>query len=84
MLTLAPLTAPPEDGSNATVSVTDWPGCRVVPLETPLAEKPAPFTVTPEMTTLEFPLLVSVAVCDWLVWSGWLPKLRLAGLAPSK
>src|SRR3989449_6837764 len=51
---------------------------------TPLALKPAPVTVTPEMVTLEFPLLVSVTGNPLLPPTFTLPKLRLVGLAPSK
>src|SRR5712692_5135520 len=52
---------------------------------TPLALKPAPVTVTPEMVTLEFPLLVSVTGNPLLLPPTFtLPKLRLVGLAPSK
>src|SRR5260370_29891535 len=50
----------------------------------PLALKPAPVTVTPEMVTLEFPLLVSVTGNPPLPPTFTLPKLRLVGLAPSK
>ncbi len=51
---------------------------------TPLALKPAPVTVTPEMVTLEFPLLVSVTGNALLPPTLTLPKLRLVGLAPSR
>src|SRR6267143_5606237 len=51
---------------------------------TPLALKPAPVAVTPEMVTLEFPLLVSVTGNPLLPPTFTLPKLRLVGLAPSK
>src|SRR5437899_7518992 len=51
---------------------------------TPLALKPAPVTVTPEMVTLEFPLLVSVTGNPLLPPTFTLPKLRLVGLAASR
>src|SRR2546426_3001124 len=51
---------------------------------TPLALKPAPVTVTPEMVTLEFPLLVSVTGNALLPPTFTLPKLRLVGFAPSR
>ncbi len=51
---------------------------------TPLALKPAPVTVTPEMVTLEFPLLVSVTGNPLLAPTFTLPKLRLVGFAPSR
>src|SRR2546427_7868799 len=51
---------------------------------TPLALKPAPVTVTPEMVTLEFPLLVSVTGNPLLPPTFTFPKVRLVGLAPSR
>src|SRR2546425_6529055 len=51
---------------------------------TPLALKPAPVTVTPEMVTVEFPLLVSVTGNPLPPPTFTLPKLRLVGLAPSR
>ena len=51
---------------------------------TPLALKPAPVTVTPEMVTLEFPLLVNVTGNPLLAPTFTLPKLRLVGFAPSR
>src|SRR6266852_4233166 len=51
---------------------------------TPLALKPAPVTVTPEMVTLEFPLLVSVTGNALLPPTFTLPMLRLVELAARK
>src|SRR5712692_6027104 len=79
-----PVTLPVTPGANNTFSVTDWLGVKMVLALTPLALKPAPVTVTPEMVTLEFPLLVSVTGNPLLPPTFTLPKLRLVGLAPSK
>src|SRR3989442_1762066 len=51
---------------------------------TPLALKPAPVTVTPEMVTVEFPLLVSVTGNPLLPPTSTLPKLGVGGLAPRR
>src|SRR5437899_8426654 len=51
---------------------------------TPLALKPAPVTVTPEIVTFEFPVLVSVTGNPLLPPTFTLPKLRLVGLAVSR
>src|SRR5882724_6448153 len=51
-------------GANATVSVTDWLGLKVVPPLTPLALNPVPVTVTLEIVTSEFPVFVRVVVKD--------------------
>jgi hypothetical protein len=80
IFTLAPVTAPAVVGAKVTVSVADCPGVRIVPFETPLALNSA-LAVTPEMVTLEFPLLVTVEV-SWLeLFTFTVPKLKLAGLA---
>jgi len=49
---------------------------------TPLALKPAPVALKLEIVTLEFPLLVSVAVSELLLPSLTFPKLRLDVLNP--
>jgi hypothetical protein len=82
-LTLAPVTAPAVVGSNVTVSVAVCPGVRIVPLVTPLALNPAPVVVSPEIVTLEFPVFVSVEVCDVDVFTVCVPKLKLVGFAVS-
>lgn len=84
IITLAPLTLPALPGANVTINVVDCPGIRIVPPETPLALKPAPLTLTLDMSTLEFPVLVSVELKDLLVPGVTVPKLRLAGLTPSE
>ena len=83
MLTLAPLTTPGVVGANVTVNVADWPGVRIVPFDTPMALKPTPATVAPEIVTFAFPLFVTEADCDVLVPSLTLPNARLVGLVTS-
>jgi hypothetical protein len=58
-LTFAPVTAPPFVGENVTVRVTDCPGIRTVPFDTPLTENPAPVVATAEIVMFELPLFVS-------------------------
>jgi hypothetical protein len=79
-----PLTLPAAVGANAIVSVTDWLGVKTVPPDTPLALYPAPVTATLDMVTLEFPLFVSVTLAEPLLPTLTLPKLTLAGVAPSR
>jgi hypothetical protein len=59
-------------------------GVNVVPEVTPLAPKPVPETVTLEMLTFEFPVLVRLALSDALLPTFTLPKLRLVGFAVSR
>jgi len=59
-------------------------GVKVVPEVTPLALKPAPETVTLEMVTFEFPVLVRLALSKLLLPRFTLPKLRPVGFAVSK
>jgi len=80
-LTPAPVTAPAVVGSKVTVRVAVCPGVRTVPFVTPLALNPAPVVVSPEIVTLEFPLLVSVEACELDVFSVCVPKPKLAGFA---
>jgi hypothetical protein len=64
------------------VIVTDWFGVSVSPEVTPLSLYPVPDTVTPEIVTFEFPLLVSVVVNELLLPTLTLPKARLDVLSP--
>lgn len=66
IVTLAPVIAPPDVGANVTVSGTDCPGPSTVPFAIPLAVNPVPVTVTLEIVTFAFPLLVTEVVC-WLL-----------------
>jgi len=75
-----PVTAPAVVGANVTTRVAVWLGVRVVPL-TPVALKPVPVAVTPEIITFEFPVFVSVTFTDALLPSLTLLKLKLDGLA---
>jgi hypothetical protein len=83
MLTLAPFTAPPVVGANVTVKTADWPADRIVPFEIPLALNPVPITVTPEIVTLEFPLLETVVINELLLPSITFPNTKLEGFAPT-
>jgi hypothetical protein len=65
------------------VTVTDWFGVKISPEVTPLLLYPVPVTVTPEIVTFEFPLLVSVVVNELLLPTLTLPKLKLDELNPS-
>jgi len=75
-----PVTAPAVVGANVITRVAVWLGVSVVPL-TPVALKPAPVAVTPEIITFEFPVFVSVTFTDALLPSLTLLKLKLDGLA---
>lgn len=83
ILTLAPVRVPALVGANVTVKVADWPGVRIVPLETPAAVSPAPVTVTPKTLMFEFPLFVSVDVSELLLPTAMVLKFRLVGFAPN-
>ena len=82
--TLAPLTVPAVVGANVTVSVADCPGVSIVPFEMPLALKPAPVTVTPEIVTFELPLFEIDVVSELFDPSFTFPNERLVGFARSK
>ena len=75
-----PVTAPAVVGANVITRVAVWLGVSVVPL-TPVALKPVPVAVTPEIITFEFPVFVSVTFTDALLPSLTLLKLKLDGLA---
>jgi hypothetical protein len=78
-----PLTPVDVAGVNVTFMVAVCPGVRVCPVETPLAENPAPEMLTLETDTLEFPALVSVTPKVPLLPIATLAKLRLVALAAS-
>jgi len=77
-----PVGFPAAVGAKATFSVADWPGVNVVLPLTPFALYPLPVVVTPEIVTLEFPLLVKVTFSEPLLPTFTFPKLKLVGLAP--
>jgi hypothetical protein len=81
MLTL-PFTSPAAAGANCAVMVTDWFGVSISPEVTPLSLYPVPDTVTLEIVTFEFPLLVSVVVNELLLPTLTLPNARLDVLSP--
>ena len=75
-----PVADPVADGANCTVTVVLWLGDKVT-APAPLAiEKPVPEAVTPEIATLELPVLVMVKPCEAVLPSVTVPKLRLPGL----
>jgi hypothetical protein len=75
-----PLIAPAVVGANVTVAVTDWFEFSVSPDVTPLTVKPAPLTFTAEIDTLLLPVFVSDTLCELLLPSFTLPKLKLVPL----
>jgi hypothetical protein len=78
-----PVMLPAPEGAKLTFSVAVCPGVRVVPLDTPLALKPAPEILTLDIDTFEVPELVRVTGRVLFVPVFTLPKLRLVGLALS-
>ena len=67
-----PDTAPALVGTRVMTTVAVWLGATVVPF-TPVALKPAPLAVVPEIMTFEFPVFVSVT------FSVALPRFRAIG-----
>ncbi len=78
-----PLTPVDVAGVNVTFIVAVCPGVRICPVETPLAENPAPEMLTFETDTLEFPALVNVTPKVPLLPIATLVKLRVVALAAS-
>ena len=76
-----PLALPAVEGVNVAVRVAVCPGVKIRPVETPLALKPAPETLTLEIVILEFPEFVSVTVWLLVVDKFTLPKLKELVLA---
>jgi hypothetical protein len=79
-----PLVLPPIIGENTTVIWALWLGARVCGTVNGAMLNPAPKTPTCEIVTLLLPLLVKVTVCELLLPTFTLPKLRLVGLAESR
>ena len=69
-----PVKLPAVEGVNVAVKVAVCPGVRIVPLGTPLALKPAPDTVIPDIVTVDVPVLVSVTVLVPVLGMFTLPK----------
>jgi hypothetical protein len=80
---MVPLTVPAVVGENVTLSAIDWLGERIKFGEMPLALNPAPETFKPKSVISELPLFARVTVDELLLFMVTLPKLRLAGFAPS-
>jgi hypothetical protein len=65
---------------NTTEKCALWPADRVNGRLSPLALNPSPVTGACVITTVEVPLLVTVAVCDWLTPACTPEKATLAGV----
>jgi hypothetical protein len=65
--TTLPVTVLPLAGVKVTVSVAVLPEVTTCPTVTPDATNPAPASVTADMVTLEFPLLVRITFCALLL-----------------
>jgi len=76
-----PVTLPAAEGANVIVSVTASAGFSVAGAVKPLTEYPVPLTVTAEMPTTAFPVLVMTTCWLVLLPVATVPKLMLAGLA---
>jgi hypothetical protein len=70
-------------GVNVARTEVDCLGPTVTPEALPLAVNPGPDTETPEIVTLERPVLVNVTVCTALLASAVWPKFKLLTLATS-
>jgi hypothetical protein len=79
--TRLPVTLLAEAGAKLTVRGNDLPAATVTVPDNPVKEKPAPLMAAWEMVTLPVPLFVSVTVCDALLPTKALPKLRPLVLA---
>ena len=73
-----PLAAPAEVAVKPTLRVRLCPTAKVCGLK-PLRVNPFPLTAACVIPTLDPPVLVTVTDCVWLLPTGILPKLRLAG-----
>src|SRR5208283_1459856 len=79
-----PVALPALAGAKPTVSVKLCPAARSPAPEQPLTVNPAPLMAACEMVTLPVPLFVTVIVCEALLPTRALPKLRLLVLAESR
>jgi hypothetical protein len=77
---MLPVIAPLAAGVNVAFKVAVWPGVRTVPADRPLALNPAPEMLTFEIVTFAVPAFVSVTLCELLLETFTLPKVRLAEL----
>ena len=79
-----PVALPAVAGAKLTVRVKLCPAARVMAPEHPLKVNPAPLMEACEMVTLPVPLFITVIVCEALLPTSALPKLRLLALAESR
>jgi len=71
-----PLNVPMVFGANAMFMIADCPAATVAPLIPPVTLNPEPLMLTPEIVTLELPLLISVTASVVLPPTVSLPKFR--------
>lgn len=83
MIVRLPVKFPVVKGVNVAPTEVDCLGPTVRPEALPLAVNPGPETETPEIVTLELPVLVNVTVCSALFANPVLPKFKLLMLATS-
>ncbi len=81
---MLPLALPVTVGAKVAAKLVLWPAVSVRGSESPLMLNPLPVTVACETVTLPVPLLVRVTVPLLLLPTVTFPKLRLAGVAPSR
>jgi hypothetical protein len=77
LIVTVPVMLPATVGANTTFSTADWLGANTTLGLIPLVLNPAPITLTPEIVTLEFPVLVTVTPSELLAFTFTLPKARL-------
>ena len=78
-----PFNFPVVKGVNVARTLVSCLGPTTRPEAVPLAVNPAPETETPEIITLELPVLVNVTVCTALLANPVWPKFKLLTLATS-
>lgn len=78
-----PAKLPVVKGLNVVLTEVEVPAPTSRPEALPLAVNPAPETETPEIITLEFPVLVKFTVCTALLAKPVWPKFKLLTLATS-
>ena len=79
LMVTVPVTLPAAVGANTTFSTADLLGANTWLGLIPLVLNPAPVTLTAEIVTFEFPVLVTVTLSELLVFTFTLPKPRLDG-----
>jgi hypothetical protein len=78
---MLPLVAPADAGEKVALKLTLCAELRIRGVDKPVMLKPVPETPPCEIVTVLVPELVSVIVCDPLLPTRTLPKLKLEGLA---